>query len=228
MSAYPGSVSSQHAPHYVPRSTVHPQRPHRFESLDSHAVMTRCRRGQTICSEGRSAENWYRLKSGTAKEYVDRADGRRQIVDLLLPGNFFGFAAGEEYDFAVEAVTDNTVVACYPRRRIEMLAETDPQLAGEITAVAFEGLSRVQAQLLILGRVTAPKKVGAFLIELARRLSDGPERVVLPISRYDIADYLAISVETVSRSLTDLKHRGAIALSGKRCVKIVDRDALDG
>jgi CRP/FNR family transcriptional regulator, nitrogen fixation regulation protein len=227
MNAYAGSISTQSPRHYPPVPTTHPQRPHRFESLDSHAVMTRCRRGQTICSEGRSAENWFRLKSGTAKEYVDRSDGRRQIIDLLLPGNFFGFTAAEEYDFAVEAVTDNTVLACYPRRHIEMLAEADPQLAGEIAAVAFEALSRVQAQLLILGRVTAPKKVGAFLIELARRLSDGPDRVVLPISRYDIADYLAVSVETVSRSLTDLKHRGVIALSGKRCVKIVDRDALE-
>jgi CRP-like cAMP-binding protein len=189
-------------------------------------VVSRCRRGQTICREGGSAENWYCLKTGTAKEYVDGSDGRRQIVDLLLPDNFFGFAVGEEYGFAVEAVTDNTVVACYPRRRIQKLAESDPQLAREITAAAFEALSRLQAQLLILGRVTAPKKVGAFLIEMARRLSDGPDRVVLPISRYDIADYLAVSVETVSRSLTDLRHRGVIALAGKRCVKIMDRDAL--
>jgi CRP/FNR family nitrogen fixation transcriptional regulator len=202
-------------------------RPHRFESLDSHAVITRCGRGQAICSEGRPAENWYCVVSGAAKRYVNRSDGRRQIVDLLLPGNFFGFTARDEYDFTVEAVVNNTVVARYPRRRVESLADSDPRLAREISQVAFETLARLQAQLLILGRVTAPKKVGAFLAALAERLSDGPDRVVLPISRYDIADYLAVSVETVSRSITDLKHRGVIALSGRRGVKIVDREALE-
>jgi CRP/FNR family nitrogen fixation transcriptional regulator len=89
-------------------------------------------------------------------------------------------------------------------------------------------MSRLQSQLLIVGRVTAPEKVGSFLLDMAGRLSPGhPDNVMLPVSRYDIADYLAVSVETVSRSLTDLKHRGVIAFSGTRSVRIVDRGALD-
>jgi CRP-like cAMP-binding protein len=157
-----------------------------------------------------------------------RPDGRRQIVGLLLPGDFFGFTVGEEYDFSVEAVMEGTVLASYPRRRAEMLADSDSRLARELREVAFEALSRLLAQLLILGRVTASEKVGSFILEMAARMSDGhADRVVLPVSRYDIADYLAVSVETVSRSLTDLKQRGVISLSGTRIVKIVDREALE-
>jgi len=94
--------------------------------------------------------------------------------------------------------------------------------------IAFLAMSRLQAQLLIVGRITAPEKVGSFILEMAKRLSaEHGNSVALPMSRYDIADYLAVSVETVSRALTDLKHRGVIKLSGTRIVRIVDRDALE-
>jgi CRP-like cAMP-binding protein len=199
-----------------------------LESLGSLAVTTRCHRSQEICHQGQAAEYWYRLISGVARRCTVRPDGRRQIVDLLLPGDFFGFSAVDEYDFAVEAVVEGTTVASYPRRRLETLADTDPRLAREIRKLTFDAIARLQAQLLILGRMTAVEKVGSFLLEMADRLSDGhTDRVVLPISRYDIADYLGISVETVSRSMTGLKHRGLIVLVGTRRVRIVDRDALE-
>jgi CRP/FNR family nitrogen fixation transcriptional regulator len=119
-------------------------------------------------------------------------------------------------------------VAAYPRRRIETLADSDPKIAREIRRLAFTALSRMQAQLLILGRITALEKVGSFILEMAARLSDGGgDRVALPVSRYDIADYLGVSVETVSRSLSDLKQRGAIKLLGTRTVSIVHRDVLE-
>lgn len=190
--------------------------------------MTHYQRGQEICSDGRPAECWNRIVLGAARRCVVRSDGRRQIVDLLLPGDFFGFTSASTYDFTVEAVGGGTLVASYPRRRVEMLADSDPQLARELRQVAFDAFSRLQSQLLILGRITALEKVGSFILEMAARLSDGAADglVVLPVSRYDIADYLAVSVETVSRSLTDLKHRGVIALSGTRIVRIVDREAL--
>jgi CRP-like cAMP-binding protein len=149
-------------------------------------------------------------------------------VDLLLPGDVFGFTSGDEYDYTVEAIAEGTVVAAYPRKRVETLADSDPQLAREIRQIAFLALARLQAQLLILGRITALEKVGSFIVELATRLTAGRgNTVALPMSRYDIADYLAVSVETVSRALTDLKHRGVIQLSGTRIVRIIDRNALE-
>jgi CRP/FNR family nitrogen fixation transcriptional regulator len=202
--------------------------PHPLKSLDQLAIVTPCHRGQEICSQGGSADHWYCLISGAARRCVIRLDGRRQIVDLLLPGDVFGFSASEEYDYTVEAVAEETVVASYPRRRVEMLADGDPLLGREIRQVAFLALARLQAQLLILGRITAPEKVGSFILEMATRLStERGNSVALPMSRYDIADYLAVSVETVSRALTYLKQRGVIKFTGTRIVRIVDREALE-
>jgi CRP-like cAMP-binding protein len=201
---------------------------HPLESLDSIAVTRRYYRGQEICSQARPAEYWYRVTAGAARRCVILSGGRRQIVDLLLPGNFFAGSDHENHDFAIEAVMEGTVVIGYPRRRAEKLAEHNPQLTREIQEIALETISRLQEQLLILGRTTALEKVGCFLLLMAERLSaGGADRVHLPISRYDIADYLALSVETVSRSLTDLKHRGMISLAGTRQVRIVNRSALE-
>jgi CRP/FNR family transcriptional regulator, nitrogen fixation regulation protein len=201
---------------------------HPLKSLDQLAITAPCHRGQEICSQGGPADYWYCVISGAARRCVIRLDGRRQIVDLLLPGDLFGFTPADEYDCTVEAIAEGTVVAAYPRKRVETLADSDPQLAREIRQVAFLALARLQAQLLILGRITALGKVSSFIVEMATRLSAGRgNTVALPMSRYDIADYLAVSVETVSRALTDLKHRGVIQLSGTRIVRIVDRDALE-
>jgi CRP/FNR family nitrogen fixation transcriptional regulator len=202
--------------------------PHPLKSLDQLAMITPFHRAQEICSQGRPADHWYYLVSGAARRCAIRLDGRRQIVDLLLPGDLFGFSVLDEYDSTIEAIAEGTVVAAYPRRRVEMLADSNPQLAREIRQVAFAALSRLQAQLLILGRVTALEKVGSFILEMVSRLSAANSNsVALPMSRYDIADYLAVSVETVSRSLTDLKHRGVIKLAGTRIVMIVNRNALE-
>ena len=97
----------------------------------------------------------------------------------------------------------------------------------ELRDVAFQSLTRSQAQLLIVGGVTALEKVGSFLLSLDVRASNTSGQVVLPVSRYDIADYLAVSVETVCRSFTYLQQRGTIALAGKRTVKILNRSALE-
>jgi CRP/FNR family transcriptional regulator, nitrogen fixation regulation protein len=203
-------------------------RPHLLQSLDSLAVILPFRRGQEVCRQGQSADYWFYVVSGAARRCAIRPDGRRQIVDLLLPGNFFGFTVFDHHDYTVEAVAKDTVLAAYPRRRVEMVTDSDPTLARELRQVIIEALARLQAQLLIIGRITAPEKVGSFILELAERLSPaGADRVALPISRYDIAECLAVSVETVSRSLTDLRQRGLIEMSGTRTVRIVNRDALE-
>jgi Crp-like helix-turn-helix domain len=92
----------------------------------------------------------------------------------------------------------------------------------------FGAMARSHPHILILGRMTAREKVGAFLLRIMQRVTnDDSDRLVLPTSRYDIADYLALSVETVSRALTDLTHRGLISLVGPRRVRVVDRPGLD-
>lgn len=204
------------------------KRPHPLGNLDQLAVIVAFRRGQEICSQEQFVEHWYFLLSGAARRCVLRSDGRRQIIDLLLPGDFFGLAFGQQSDATIEAVADNTVVASYPRPRIEQLADSDPKVARELRDIAFKALSRLQSQMLILGRITAMEKVGSFILEMAARSVNGDsETVSLPVSRDDIADYLGVSIETVSRALSELKQRGAIKMSSTRTVSIVHRNALE-
>jgi CRP/FNR family nitrogen fixation transcriptional regulator len=211
-----------------PRRQIPPTPPHPLERIDALATSVRFHRNQEIYIEGQPANHIYRMVAGAARKCVLHADGRRQIVDLLLPRDFFGLISGETYDFTVEAITEGTTVAHYDRHRVELMAESNPELARDLRAISLQTMNRIQAQLLIMGRITALEKVSSFVLAMAARTSsDSSNRVVLPVSRYDIADYLAVSVETVSRSLTDLRQRGLIALSGTRTVKIVDRDALE-
>jgi CRP-like cAMP-binding protein len=200
-------------------------------SLEALAAVTRYRRGQEIRSPRSPAESWYRVVTGVVGRCAVRAGGRRQIVDLLLPGDFFfDSTPPADQHCSVEAVVEGTVVACYSRERAERLAAFDPDVAHEIHDMTSAITWRLEEQILILGRTTATKKIGCFLLKMAERCSKSEtdkNRMALPISRYDIADHLAISVETVSRSLTELKQRGAIALAGTRQIRIVDRAALD-
>lgn len=203
-------------------------RPHPLQKLDGLAAITSFHRGERICSQDQTTEYWYFLISGAARRCTIRCDGHRQIMDLLLPGDFFGLAFGVQSDAIIEAVSQNTVVAGYLRSRVECLADSDPAIARELREIAFKALSRIQSQILILGRITAVEKVGSFILEMAERLSNGKcEGVSLPVSRYDIADYLGVSVETVSRALSRLQHRGAIRLLNTRTVRVVYRNALE-
>lgn len=200
----------------------------RLGSLASLAVITSYDRGQEVWNEDRPSDDWYCIRSGAAARCVIRNDGRRHIADLLLPGDVFEFSTRDALDLSVIAVAKRTEIARYPGRAVEVLADENPQIAREIRQAMFDSLSRQRRQLLVLGRATATEKVGHFLVVMADRISDGSaNRVDLPISRYEIADCLALSVETVSRALTGLRRQGAIALSGARSVEIIDRHTLE-
>src|SRR6266403_5388930 len=103
-----------------------------LESLEPLAARIQCARGQEIYKEDSPVDYWYRIISGVARRFSARADGRRQIVDLLLPGDVFGFGARGKHHFEVEAVTDDTVVARLPCSRVQALAASDPRIAREL------------------------------------------------------------------------------------------------
>jgi CRP/FNR family transcriptional regulator, nitrogen fixation regulation protein len=192
--------------------------------LEPLAVIMSRHSGQKIVAQGDPADHWYRIVGGAARRYLLEPDGRRLIIGFLLPGDFFGFTANTKFDLTVEAITEPTRVAVYLRRQAETLADSDPELARDIRQITFQSMSRLQAQLRILGRVTAIEKVACFLLEIAERLADSCyDEFTLPISRNDIAEYLSISAETVSRSLSDLKRRKVINLAG-RSVRFVSRE----
>lgn len=199
-----------------------------LERAEALATRVRYSRGQAIYEEDSAVDCWCRVVSGVARRFSLRIDGRRQIVDLLLPNDVFGFGTRGRHCFNVEAVVDGTVIARYPRARVETLASSDVRVAQQLQEATTEAIARLQTQILTLGRTTAEAKVGCFLLRMAERLSADPtDPLLLPISREDIADYLALSVETVSRSLTQLKRRGVIRLLDTRRIRIVDREALE-
>jgi CRP/FNR family nitrogen fixation transcriptional regulator len=191
------------------------------------AEATKYRRGEVICRQGYVASYWYSVTRGVATRSIIRPDGRRLLLELLLPGDFFGFALRGEHDSTSEAVADDTVIIRYPRGRTEECLRSDSSQAWSVCEALIQALSRLEDHLLVVGRVTASEKVGSFLLDIERRISSRTCDIQLPLSRYDIADYLGISVETVSRALGDLTRRGCIQLAGPREVKIIDRNALE-
>lgn len=199
------------------------------QPMERLATVGRCTQGETLYHQEDCALFWYRILSGAARKHLVMVDGRRQIVDFLFPGDLFGFGTRDEHHcFSVEVIVPDTLVARYPRKRIEMLAEADPAVARLVRETAFESIERLQRRLILLNRTTALSKVSSFLLEIANRSGARPaQAMLLPMSRYDIADYLAMAVETVSRTLTELRRRRAIALGGARLVRIVDREALE-
>lgn len=200
--------------------------PHALKRLDPFSAIVKCHRGQEISNDSGPAGHWYCVIVGAVRRCSIRSDGRRQIVDLMLPRDFF-FVSNNRSEETIEAIPEETVLASYSGARVELFAERDPQFARELREVAFQCLTRSQEQLLIVGGVTALEKVGSFLLWLDGRAFETRGHVELPVTRYDIAEYLAISVETVCRAITDLQRRGVITLEGKRTVKILNRGALE-
>lgn len=184
--------------------------------------------GDTVYRQYESADHWYLIASGAARKCAQISDGRRQIMDFLLPGDLFGFEAAARRESSVECVAANTTVVRYQRQRMESLLEADQQLGRRLREIAFASIDRLQARMILLGRRRALERVCGFLLEMANRgQSEAEGTVALPMSRYDIADYLAIAVETVSRSLTTLRSDRVINFVGARHFRIVNRKALE-
>jgi CRP-like cAMP-binding protein len=197
-------------------------------SLSSQRTIMSYGRGESIYCETDLADHWYCVVTGAARKYTLLSDGRRQIVDFLLAGDFFGFRERHQQFFATDAITNGTTVARYPRRGVEAAADRNPMLGREIREVVLQAISRSQARLLIMGRVRSVEKVGAFLLEMAPRCLDQRDQAIaLPMSRYDIADFLGLSVETVCRALTRLCKEGVIRFVDKHRISIINHDLLE-
>jgi CRP-like cAMP-binding protein len=198
------------------------------ECLESLAIPAHYEAGESVYPCNDPVEYWYRVVRGAARKSALSTDGRRHIVDFFLPGDFFGFGLSCARHFCVEAICPATVIARYPRADAERLADSNPLVARCIRELACNSIARLQRRMVILGRIRAVEKVSAFLLEMADR--NGlmcSSTVKLPMSRYDIADYLGLAVETVSRALTELRDRQVIAFGGVRQVRLCDRRTLE-
>jgi CRP/FNR family transcriptional regulator, nitrogen fixation regulation protein len=179
-------------------------------------------RDAEIFGEKEPAEYIYKVVSGAVRTYRILADGRRQIQAFHLAGDVFGFEPGEEHTLSAEAIVDSRILVI-KRTAVEALAARDNQVARGLLALMARELQRVQRHVTLLV-MTAQERVIDFLLEMTA--CDPEKALTLPMSRQDIADYLGLTIETVSRTFSSLETAAAIELPNSRRVVLRDREAL--
>jgi CRP-like cAMP-binding protein len=192
--------------------------------LDMMGSQMRFGRNAEIYGEGEPAEYLYKVVGGAVRTYKVLADGRRQIGAFYLPGDIFGLEAGDEHTFSAEAVNDSQVLVI-KRSTVMDLAARDSSVAQQLWTVTGRELQRAQEHVLLLIK-SAQERVAGFLVEMAKRAPGAASTIQLAMSRQDIADYLGVTIETVSRTFTILEGTAAIALPNARAVVLRDRAAL--
>jgi CRP/FNR family nitrogen fixation transcriptional regulator len=175
-----------------------------------------------IYAEGGEATYVYKVVSGMVRTCKFQNDGRRHIDAFHKQGDVVGFELGAEHALSAEAVTDCVVVP-YRRHTLEAKAARDETMALQLYTYAMQSLERTRQHAQLLGRGSAPQKLAVFLLDLA---GGRDEEVELAMTRQDIADYLGLTIETVSRTLSHLERDGVIRLAAARLIKLVDRAAL--
>jgi CRP/FNR family nitrogen fixation transcriptional regulator len=179
---------------------------------------------QEICGEGDEAVAFFKVVSGVVRTCKFLSDGRRLIDSFHVAGDIFGVETGPEYSFSSEAVCDSTVIS-YRRRRLDALAPQDPGLSQQMFSYAMRRLARAQVHVLLLGRRSAVEKVAAFLVDWATHSPD-TGTVTLEMTRQDMADYLGLTIETVSRTLSQFERDRLIGFSTARRIRLTNAGAL--
>jgi CRP-like cAMP-binding protein len=179
---------------------------------------------EEIYGEGEPADQVYKVLRGVVRTYKLLDDGRRQIAAFYFPGDIFGLEPGENYSATAEAVVI-AQVAVFQRRQIHAAASSSIEVARELWNRAAQNLHHAESHMLLLGRKTALERVEAFLVEMSQR-SQRSGHVNLPMSRRDIADYLGLTLETVSRTLSQLQSEGGLQLSGARRIELRSRKLM--
>lgn len=181
--------------------------------------------GTTFVDEGEPALHVFTVTEGVVKLFKLLSDGRRQIVGFLVAGDIFGFSPSEKYTVSAEAVS--SVSLCrFPRRQLERAFTEFPGVERQLLDVVTRELAAAQDQMVLLGRKTAHERLASFLLSLSRRQGNEDGSIDLPMTRTDIADYLGLTMETVSRVFTVLKGSGCIAASCAGKVQVLDPAAL--
>jgi CRP-like cAMP-binding protein len=181
-------------------------------------------RDAEIYRESSPASYLYKVITGTVRTFKALSNGRRQIRAFYLPGDIFGVETGQEHAFSAEAVTA-AKLRVVERKTIVALAARDNDVARQLWSLTSRDLKHAQNHVLLLIQ-SAQERVAGFLLEMADRVPAGDE-VELSMPRQDIADYLGLTIETVSRMMTQLEKGAAIALPTSRRVVLRNRSALN-
>jgi CRP/FNR family transcriptional regulator len=190
-----------------------------MESLDANGI---------LFWEGDFAEDLFEVVSGCLRLYKMMSDGRRAVTGFMFPGEILGVSFKDRYLFTAEAVSPARLRR-FPRRQLHARLATAPGLGREVLALACDELSAAQEQMLLLARKTATERVAYFLVTVADRIlaNRHPARALdLPMCRIDIADFVGLTIETVSRVLGKLKAEGLIALPSSHRVELLRMSEL--
>ncbi len=195
-----------------------------------NAIMTRMaiEADRPIFAEAEPADHVFTIAAGAVKLYKLLPDGRRQVTGFLFSGDFLGLTHNEAYAYSAEAIAPTTVCR-FPRLRFEALLAEIPALEHRLLGMAAHELAAAQEQMLLLGRKSARERIVSFLLMLsdaARKRGRAADPVALPMNRADIADYLGLTHETISRVLTRLKTEGLIRLLDDRRIALLRADEL--
>lgn len=200
----------------------------RFGVLTGHAGLIATeftyRKDEEIYGEDEPAEYVYQVIRGAVRTYKLLSDGRRQIGAFHLPGDVFGLESGASHRLAAEAILDTTL-RLVKRRSLEQSAQSDVRVARDLWSITSGELQHAENHMLLLGRKTAMERVATFLLEMDRRIAK-TGMIALPMCRRDIGDYLGLTLETVSRALSELQQQGVLGLSGARQIMLRNRERL--
>lgn len=193
-------------------------------SLGAIRASTAFARGEEVFGEGEPADYLYQVMSGGVRTYNTLSDGRRQIAGFYLPGDVFGLEARHVHSVSAEAITRSKL---YAVKKAELMARAagDPAMTNLLLDLTTAELQRTQAHILLLLK-SAQERVVAFLLDMAER-EECQSEFDLRMSRQDIADYLGLTIETVSRTLTRLESASAISFESSRRIVLRNRPALD-
>jgi CRP/FNR family transcriptional regulator, nitrogen fixation regulation protein len=191
-----------------------------IELIGSHMTFTP---NEEIFGENEPADYVYKVTKGAVRTYKILSDGRRQIGGFYLPGDIFGLEIGKTHQFSAEAI-NHAAVTVIRRSAVVSLAERDCEVARELWNFTGRELHRVQEHMMLLVK-SAQQRVACFLLEMSERLAT-TDAFKLPMSRQDIADYLGLTIETVSRTMTQLASDHAIGLPSARQIVLRNRGAL--
>src|SRR6266404_1883355 len=184
----------------------------------------RYRKDREIFGENEPADYVYQVTTGAVRSYKLLSDGRRQIGAFHLVGDVFGLENGSFHRFTAEAIVD-TSVRLIKRSSLERVAEADVSITHDLLYMTTDNLQHAEDHMLLLGRKTSLERVVAFLLEMDRRLT-AAGILALPMSRRDIADYLGLTLETLSRALSKLHEDGILGFLGKNQRQIILLDRL--
>ena len=197
--------------------------------LATLAQVTEVQPSATFISEGEAASHFFNVTRGTAKLFKLLPDGRRQITGFATVGHFLGLAVSDTYAFSAEAI-DPVRFCRFARHKLRTLLTEFPAMETRLLEAAGNELVAAQEQMLLLGRKTARERLASFLVmqcRQARPCGHARCRIPLPMTRGDIADYLGLTIETVSRTLTVLRKEGLIDAPGPGILVLCDRHALE-